>query len=720
MSIESDSPISTPRSPQSPSSDKENEPVRRETSLAKSVLPKEPVETEEPKVRVRVRPIDTKEPIHEKVTTAVSSMTPRARAPLPPLNPDAGIEEIKQYLIAWVQSDPKNHSIATAKQILTFLASLSGKAPHTSIRFEEDTCELPDIFHAKLFVDHLQGITVCSSQVKRLPESLGCLTNLLALRLRGCTGLTKLPKQLAHLNRLTIVGIGDCSGLVKLPKALLNKVMGDGQTLMTRAVIEGGLESAAALGRLGCDLNAPASDGKTPVMYAIAQNNPEMLSYLIQALHANPNQSGGNGQTPLTYAIIQENSDMVELLLALKADINLAGSDGDTPLTTAIIQGNTEMVAWLCSLKADVHQITPGGLTPLAAAVANNQIDSVKELHRHGAKVNSYTAFGDTPLIIAINEDNPEMVTLLCRLGAHVNLPGGDGLTPMARAIFFHLPHLVQFLREKGADEEEAIWAVKTKLLSHAWGVAGTSETDRIRISLEGLFVQYSLHMLETYATRFFASPDFLLDERINQALSKADQLKIQKCIGGALPLTSKTPEQIIALLRSKEPFMMLGDYKGQTPGSLGHAISLVLHDDRLFICNRGEGKAEDEDAVRAFSLPVSSLTSETIEKLTNTDQTVKEFYEMIESLALQPAAGDYNQQTQKVANCAWANGKGALGILFHLLAGTENGYRIYKKFTEFARKESFKEYLQLEYHQDAELIQRVRAKGVSKGILAA
>lgn len=237
MSIEPDSPIF--RS-QSPSSDKENKPqspLSRETQLATAAMPKGS-QPQEPKVRMHVRPIDTtKGPLHEKITTASSSMTPRPQSNLtflPPLKADASVEEIMQYLAAWVQNDPKNHNIATARQIKAFLGSLTTKTPNTQIRFEQDTYELPDIFHASVFIDHLKALTIRSPQLQHLPESIGSLKNLVVLELRGCTGLTKLFKHIAQLNKLTLVGLGECNGLVKLPQGLLNKSMSDGQTLMTR------------------------------------------------------------------------------------------------------------------------------------------------------------------------------------------------------------------------------------------------------------------------------------------------------------------------------------------------------------------------------------------------------------------------------------------------------------------------------------------------------
>lgn len=700
-------------------------------------------------------PVYAKHPQQESAITSPvnKKLLKETKPPLAPLKENATFEELKQYLIDWVMENPQTHTKETVKKILVFLLT---KTPQGDLHFDATTCELPDIFHLKLVQERLKVLSIHSDKITQLP-SLGPLTGLLHLDLKGCTGLTELPADigvvenlvrldlngctglrslpntLVSLTKLTITGFGDCSQLTLVPQALLHQPMSNGQTLLNQAIIEKNENGVRLLTHLGASLNQSAGDGHTPMTRAVLQNDASMLR-LLKSLDADVNQPSANGYTPLICAINEENMDMIEFLLdELKADINQPGGDGNTPLVNTILEGNTELAKWLINKKANVKQLTGAGYSPLMFAIVTDNADMVTFLSTHGVNVNKpANAFGETPLILAILSNKPDIVKLLVHLGASIHAPGQDGEPPIAKALLFDLPNMVHLLKTLGANQRRGEKLIKTKFLAHAWGVKGMHQTDASRFNLELLPSIYSKHMLEKYVSDFFKSEDFLGDPIISQALSTTRRKTILQAIAQGFPRSSseavargllslEDAAEIVEQIQSDEPFMILG-------GTRDHGISMVLHDDMLILFNRGERNADN--SVRSYHLSASMLTPEIIAQLTNTQyQDTNTFYSMIDALHLLPANVEwsYIQKLQEISNCAWVSAKGAFGILCKLLADPpEIGELIYKKFATFVRKQTFDDF-RLEYGneeatfvQQAQLMKFIEKKGIRKGIFPA
>lgn len=715
MSVEGNSPRTHPISPRfkSSSSAASKAPAHSVTHLAASKLPTHSLPPEEATaVRVHMRPVHS-----------TSQPTSLQQAPL---LENATAQQIKQYLVNWVMENPQLHTKETAQKIMFFLGSLETQKPHIQLKLDQNLCALPDIFHTKLLADHLKHLDLKGcSRLTELPASIGALKNLIRLDLNGCTGLHSLPDAIADLNKLTIIGLGDCSQLAALSQALLHTSMSNGKTLLDQAVSEKNEDGVRLLIRLGADVNRSAADGYTPMTRAVVDNDPSMVR-LLKSLGADANQPASNGDTPLICAINEENTDMMQFLLdELEANINQPGGNGVTPLITAMLESDTETVRWLISKGADVNQFTGAGYSPLAIAILQDDTDMVTVLKTDGGVNFNKPAntFGETPLIIATLTNKPDMVKLLKRLGANVNLAGEDGEPPMAKALLYDIPGMAPLLKSLGANQKLSEKIIKTKFLAHAWGMKGKYQVDTSLFELEILPTIYSMQMLGKYVSDFFKSDDFLLDPSINHALSPKNRKTIQQIIEQSFPRSSDevlarglssldVAGEIVNQVQLGEPFLILG-------GTMHHAMSMVLHDDKLILFNRGEGKSGD--AVKSYHLPASTLTPEILAQLTNTTYpTVQAFYDMIHALNLTPANWSYDQNPQEISNCAWASAKGGFGILCRLFADSEEaGELIYKKFTRFVRNKTFSEF-QLEYgHEDA-LIHQIEIKGIQKGIFPA
>ncbi|KAI7735980.1 hypothetical protein M8C21_022392 [Ambrosia artemisiifolia] len=66
----------------------------------------------------------------------------------------------------------------------------------------------------------LKTLDASNAGIKRLPDSIGCLTQLEFLTLSGCKKLKKLPSSICNLTSVSVLHLEGCSGLEKIPDQL--------------------------------------------------------------------------------------------------------------------------------------------------------------------------------------------------------------------------------------------------------------------------------------------------------------------------------------------------------------------------------------------------------------------------------------------------------------------------------------------------------------------
>ena len=113
--------------------------------------------------------------------------------------------------------------------------------------------------------------------------------------------------------------------------------------------------------------------GQTPLHYAARYGLPDLITGLLVAGAASPNEASYRGHTPLHYAAAIGNVKICQLLLSQGAGINHTDLNGYTPLAYAARKGNGEVVRLLLDQDlvdpniANHHLLNP--LVTLANAV---------------------------------------------------------------------------------------------------------------------------------------------------------------------------------------------------------------------------------------------------------------------------------------------------------------------------------------------------------------
>lgn len=152
------------------------------------------------------------------------------------------------------------------------------------------------------------------------------------------------------------------------------------------------LDIAQALIEGGARVNA-SKDSKTPLMFAVYLNRPDMVCMLL-AKDAQVDFVNEDGVTALLIAIKEGNPAMVEQLLNAGADVNIGNhTSNGTPLLCAIVYKRHEVIQILLDAKADVHAYDDSGYAPIHWAYAQRYTDIVALLSQHGAMWNLPTGY---------------------------------------------------------------------------------------------------------------------------------------------------------------------------------------------------------------------------------------------------------------------------------------------------------------------------------------
>ncbi len=266
----------------------------------------------------------------------------------------------------------------------------------------------------------------------------------------------------------------------------------EGETALMEVARTGHIDAANLLLKAGADINLTEQwGGQSPLMWAAAQDQPEMVKFLL-ANGANPDARGvvrnwerkiikeprpkdmnQGGFTPLLYAAREGCIACARELVAGGADLNLPDPHRVTPLVMAIMNVHFDLAAYLIEAGADINKWDLYGRTPLYMSADMNTlpvmgngamvvlpsvdkltaIDIAELLLARGADPNIQLkrrppyrnvpqdrggdvilSMGATPLLRAARAGDAPMTELLLKNGALVDLPSNQGVTPLMAA----------------------------------------------------------------------------------------------------------------------------------------------------------------------------------------------------------------------------------------------------------------------------------------------
>ena len=137
--------------------------------------------------------------------------------------------------------------------------------------------------------------------------------------------------------------------------------------------------------------------------------------------HADVNVPAGDGSSALLWAVYHSNAGMTKALLAAGAVPDAPNHYGVTPLLQASRNGDVEVMRTLLDAGAQPTRWHAEGETPLMAAARTGNVDAIKLLLSRGAFVNAVDPFQEeTALMWASTEGHLEAVKTLLAAGASV------------------------------------------------------------------------------------------------------------------------------------------------------------------------------------------------------------------------------------------------------------------------------------------------------------
>jgi ankyrin repeat protein len=231
------------------------------------------------------------------------------------------------------------------------------------------------------------------------------------------------------------------TGDLKTVRALIakgtqvNEPAKDGSTALLWAAYHSNLEMTRALLTAGAKVDAPNKYGITPLLQASRTGDAPVMSALLKA-GADAKAASPQGETPLMAAAKTGRLDAAKLLLEAGSSVNAITTYGEeTALMWAAAEGHTAVVQALVDAKADPNayaRITTlserkhadhptGGFTAVMYAVRNGHTDTVRALAKSGANLKAYNGDGLSALSLAIINDRLDLAAELIELGADVN-----------------------------------------------------------------------------------------------------------------------------------------------------------------------------------------------------------------------------------------------------------------------------------------------------------
>lgn len=200
----------------------------------------------------------------------------------------------------------------------------------------------------------------------------------------------------------------------------------------------------------GCDVNAKDNSNATPLIFAVQNQKPTAVNFLIAA-GANYNYLIGEYESILTLACKRGNEEIVDYLLEKEADLytektpflitfSVFSSLREYPNICYKILSNKryykELSNATISALSSVQTINDHGYNLLALASVYEHYDIMKLLIDNGFDINLQNDKGETPIFLATMNNKYEAVKFLLENGADIEIAANDGIKPINIAAY--------------------------------------------------------------------------------------------------------------------------------------------------------------------------------------------------------------------------------------------------------------------------------------------
>jgi len=203
--------------------------------------------------------------------------------------------------------------------------------------------------------------------------------------------------------------------------ARVNTINRYGASPLSESVRVANLEITEMLLEAGADVNVENEDGQTPLMLAARTGNVALATRLVQRGADINRRERFRQQSAVMWAAAQNHPEMVTFLISKGADLTVRAqaNDWETQITS----------------EPRVQYRPTGGLTPLLYAARAGCLGCVKAMVEAGADKDRPNPDGMTPMIMALDNGYPAVAHYLLDRGANPLTWDWWGRTPLYIAV---------------------------------------------------------------------------------------------------------------------------------------------------------------------------------------------------------------------------------------------------------------------------------------------
>ena len=195
---------------------------------------------------------------------------------------------------------------------------------------------------------------------------------------------------------------------------------------------------ASTLVDFGADVNAPDSDGRSPVHVAVYNHQEAILRRLLQTPNVSLSLRDRRSLTPFATAMSAKNNKAAHAILERQPTVaHQVDGKGYNFLHTAVKNGDLEAVLFLIGAQMDVNILTADSdaLSPIHLAAAAGHEMILRNLLLAGVQLDARTNSGLTALHLAAEHDHSQLVSILLSHGLSPNLLDSGDNNPLHVAV---------------------------------------------------------------------------------------------------------------------------------------------------------------------------------------------------------------------------------------------------------------------------------------------